>query len=55
MSTGENGKTLLLSWMDDIDDVSSVCDDVTQDQQDGRGSTSASYEWAGLYCTPCAQ
>ena len=31
------------------DDVSSACDDVTQEQY-GRGSTSASYEWAGLYC-----
>ena len=33
MSKGEK----VLSWMgDDDDDVSSACDDVNQDQQDGR-------------------
>ena len=36
-------------------DVLSTCNDVNQDQQYGRGSTSATYEWAGLYCTLCAQ
>ena len=38
---GERGGGGVLLWMDD-NDISSACDDVNRDQQDGRGST-----WTG--------
>ena len=42
MSTGGGGGGGgVLLWMDD-NDISSACDDVNRDQQDGRGST-----WTG--------
>ena len=44
---GEMGKNYCRGLTTTTNDVSSVCDDVTQDQEDGWGSTSASYEWEG--------